>query len=1071
MRNLKAIGVLIAVLIPAVLPAQTHVVSTTPVQNSEGVAVGGSIQVSFNNDIDLTSITSNTVKLLGSVAGTYLFSTSYDPTSKTLIVTPAVSFRYGEVIHLSLTSQIKDVFAGSITPYVLSFKTKYICGTGTFTQTAVAPVGNTPEGIGAIDLDGDQDLDFIVANYYSNSVTIFENTGFGTITQRAVVAIGYRPQAVPMAVGDFDGDGDNDFAVPCRGSGYVSVFTNNGGWSFSVNNISIGGAPLGSIAGDIDADGDLDLVFGNLSNIQVYLNNGSGTFIHSATLSPGGQPHSPTLADIDGDGDLDLMISRYSAGSIITYLNNGAGTFIQLSINTVGSHPRTIEPADYDLDGDIDLAVANSQSAFITLLWNNGVGAFTSSTVPASPIPHTTSAFDIEGDGDPDLLISNGLILENDGSGGFTAVNTGSTHEYPVVGDIDGDGDADIARVSNTAHAIRLLLNGGTPLPESENGVLVLDGSGDYVDLPESQSMTTFTDKITMEAFINIDTYPTSNDCSVLNTGNQTDYSLNVTNTGRLFVRLYRLNPTATLDLYSNTVLSKSTWYHVAYVYDGSTARFYINGELDAVSQQSGNLGNSPQSEHIAIGANYYNGSYVSFFDGKVDELRIWSDARSQTEIRSAMCDDLGVNDRNNLVGYWQFEAGGTDSSPNSNHGLLQGDAHIIAEVVTVCASPVADAGADASYECSSLQGTNILLDGSGSSDPNSTTLSYTWYENNAPISSTTSTPTALVSLSVGIHSITLVVENEYDLTASDDVTITITDNTAPVISELAEIVAPTDAGVCYRSAQNLTLPTPSVLDVCSSNISLTNDAPASYPRGTTVVTWTAEDEYGNTSTQSQLVTIYDDEDPQIAVSVSPSVLWPPNHQMVEVSANIIVTDNCSAQYTLKSITSNEPDNGLGDGDTVNDIQFASIGTMDDVFSLRAERSGMGNGRIYTVVYEAEDGDQNVSTATANVYVPHSAPKTVAEGKASAEGFSILQSYPSPFSVRTSIQYQIPSEGLVSLKVYNVLGEEVGQLTSQYQATGTHTVGFERNDLPAGIYLCRLEWNSEIRTIRLVIDR
>lgn len=74
---------------------------------------------------------------------------------------------------------------------------------------------------------------------------------------------------------------------------------------------------------------------------------------------------------------------------------------------------------------------------------------------------------------------------------------------------------------------------------------------------------------------------------------------------------------------------------------------------------------------------------------------------------------------------------------------------------------------------------------------------------------------------------------------------------------------------------------------------------------------------------------------------------------------------------TLVSITSNEPDNGRGDGDTPNDIQGAVFGTDDLTFALRAERSGTGAGRFYTVTYQATNSAGKTSTATAQVVVPH----------------------------------------------------------------------------------------------------
>jgi len=101
--------------------------------------------------------------------------------------------------------------------------------------------------------------------------------------------------------------------------------------------------------------------------------------------------------------------------------------------------------------------------------------------------------------------------------------------------------------------------------------------------------------------------------------------------------------------------------------------------------------------------------------------------------------------------------------------------------------------------------------------------------------------------------------------------------------------------------------------------------------------------------------------------------LWPPNHKMVTITANVQASDTCDPNptVTLVSITSNEPDNGLGDGDTANDIQGAGFGTDDRTFALRAERSGTGARRIYTVTYQARNSVGNTSNATAQVVVPH----------------------------------------------------------------------------------------------------
>ena len=102
---------------------------------------------------------------------------------------------------------------------------------------------------------------------------------------------------------------------------------------------------------------------------------------------------------------------------------------------------------------------------------------------------------------------------------------------------------------------------------------------------------------------------------------------------------------------------------------------------------------------------------------------------------------------------------------------------------------------------------------------------------------------------------------------------------------------------------------------------------------------------------------------------LSPDSLWPANHKYVDVAATVIVSDNFDPNptITLVSVTSNEPDNGQGDGDKADDIVI-----VDDFhFKLRAERSGGGDGRIYTITYMVTDACGNSTTQSVTVSVPH----------------------------------------------------------------------------------------------------
>jgi hypothetical protein len=125
-------------------------------------------------------------------------------------------------------------------------------------------------------------------------------------------------------------------------------------------------------------------------------------------------------------------------------------------------------------------------------------------------------------------------------------------------------------------------------------------------------------------------------------------------------------------------------------------------------------------------------------------------------------------------------------------------------------------------------------------------------------------------------------------------------------------------------------------------------------------------------------VTVEDTTPPGLTVTLTPDTIWPPNHRMIDVVAGVVATDDCSTpSVVLTSVTSNEADNGEGDGNTVNDIQDAELGTPDFNFKLRAERAGGGNGRIYTAVYTATDGLGNSASVAGFAVVPHDQGGTV----------------------------------------------------------------------------------------------
>lgn len=217
----------------------------------------------------------------------------------------------------------------------------------------------------------------------------------------------------------------------------------------------------------------------------------------------------------------------------------------------------------------------------------------------------------------------------------------------------------------------------------------------------------------------------------------------------------------------------------------------------------------------------------------------------------------------------------------------------------------------------------------------------------------------------LGVTDVVLTVTDSNGASATAPARINVYDETPPV-PDLPAL--PTLTGQC--SVQVTSAPT--AMDACAGGIVGRTADPLAYAaQGTYTINWVYEDAYGNISTQTQMVIVSDTIAPTIqSVSATPSVLWPPNHQMVPVMVTVGASDSCGGPVTsrITMVTSNEDENGLGDGDMAPDWEY--IGPL--AVNLRAERSGLGEGRIYTLHIESKDAAGNVARTTVAVTVAKS---------------------------------------------------------------------------------------------------
>ncbi len=260
---------------------------------------------------------------------------------------------------------------------------------------------------------------------------------------------------------------------------FFSFFINS--WSqfnFQKTDYSIGTNPEYATTGDFDKDGDLDIAVGKWidQNLSILFNNGQGDFSSRVTYSDVSGCNNVLAVDIDKDGDLDLIIPhRYNYlaeidSTLSVFKNDGSGTFSGSTLVKAGSGPIAVTSFDLDSDGDLDLMTANYYGGDMSILINLGDGTFdTPLHIVTGDSPTDIASADLDKDGDLDLAVSNRgsntvSILFNQGDGTFAPKidyisNLGP--RFVGVYDLDSDGDLDLAVPNFDASTISIFKNQG----------------------------------------------------------------------------------------------------------------------------------------------------------------------------------------------------------------------------------------------------------------------------------------------------------------------------------------------------------------------------------------------------------------------------------------------------------------------------------------------------------------------------------------------------------------------------------------------------------------------------------
>ncbi|TMQ54159.1 MAG: PKD domain-containing protein [Candidatus Eisenbacteria bacterium] len=465
------------------------------------------------------------VILFGLPDGTFGRSVRYDTGGTGARAVAVADFDGDGIKDLAVPNQWQNTFAVLFGEGGGAFRSPVLYTTGARPVHIAAryeAVGSRPCYTAIVDLDRDGALDVATINEYSNSVSVLLGNGDGTFRPQTQYATGTDPRSVE--VGDLNGDGVLDFAVP-NFDGTVSTLLGNGDGTFAPRrDVEAGQFPWSVALGDVNSDGILDGVVANVgsSTCTVLLGRGDGTFTRHADFPGGWLARYAELADVNRDGKLDLLLVSEGGNTLTVHPGKGDGTFGDHRAAAVGSHPlglalgdlnrdgrldlvttiidtpdltfrmgradggldpatsvfvggetSEIHEADFNRDGMIDLAALLLQGNGIVTLRGIGDGSFgPAAVVPVEGQPGDFNVADVTGDGIPDLVLVDRAggrlaIHAGRGDGSFAApvpVGVGAHPSTVALGDLDGDGLLDAVTGNGVESSVSILRGQGGSL-------------------------------------------------------------------------------------------------------------------------------------------------------------------------------------------------------------------------------------------------------------------------------------------------------------------------------------------------------------------------------------------------------------------------------------------------------------------------------------------------------------------------------------------------------------------------------------------------------------------------------
>jgi hypothetical protein len=336
-------------------------------------------------------------------------------------------------------------------------------------------VGSNPQSVAIGDFNNDGQQDFAVANFASNTVSIRLGEGLGGFSGTPNVAVGTNP--VSVAIGDFNNDGKQDFATANYSSDTVSIRLGDGLGGFSgTTNVGVGPRPVSLAIGDFNNDGKQDFANANFNSdtVSIRLGDGLGGFSGATNVSVGLSPNSVAIGDFNHDGKQDFAVTIPIFNNVSIRLGDGLGGFSGTTNVSVGLGPSSLAIGDFNHDGKQDFAAANEGANNVSIRLGDGLGGFSGTTnVSVGSHPVSLAIGDFNNDGKQDFANANFnsdtvSIRLGDGLGGFsgtTNVSVSSSPRSVAIGDFNHDGKQDFAAASFNSNTVSIRLGACNSAP------------------------------------------------------------------------------------------------------------------------------------------------------------------------------------------------------------------------------------------------------------------------------------------------------------------------------------------------------------------------------------------------------------------------------------------------------------------------------------------------------------------------------------------------------------------------------------------------------------------------------